>query len=100
MKVSENLSITFLMEKPEMSKDGRVPIYVRVTYRGQRAEISLGARIFLEQWDKSASRVKGNSPDALLLNSQITQTKAKLERHFFLLTTQYEYVTAEMIWKF
>jgi len=100
MKVSENLSITFLMEKPEMSKDGRVPIYVRVTYRGQRAEISLGARIFPEQWDKSASRVKGNSPDALLLNSQITQTKAKLERHFFLLTTQYEYVTAEMIWKF
>ncbi|MBS1603077.1 MAG: hypothetical protein JST42_10455 [Bacteroidetes bacterium] len=99
MKVSENLSITFLVEKPEMSKDGRVPIYVRITYRGQRAEISLGARIFLEPWDKTASRVKGNSPDAVLLNSQITQTKAKLERQFFLLTTQYEYVTAEMIRK-
>jgi len=76
MKVSENLSITFLVEKPEMSKDGRVPIYARITYNGQRAEISLGARIFPEQWDKLACRVKGNSPDALLLNSQITQTKA------------------------
>jgi site-specific recombinase XerD len=99
MKVSENLSITFLIEKPEMSKDGRVPIYARITYKGQRAEISLGARIFPEQWDKLVCRVKGNSPDALLLNSQITQTKAKLERHFFLLTSQYEYVTAEMIRK-
>ncbi|MBS1601426.1 MAG: hypothetical protein JST42_02075 [Bacteroidetes bacterium] len=71
-----------------MSKDGLVSIYVRTTYRGQRAEISLGTRIFPEQLDKSATRVKGNSRDAPLLNSQITQTKAKLERHFFLLPTQ------------
>ncbi len=96
MKVSENLSITFLVEKPEMSKDGRVPIIVRVTLNGQRTEISLGARIFPEQWDKISSRVKGKSPDAMLLNSQITQTKAKLEKHFFLLTTQHEFVTADM----
>jgi Arm DNA-binding domain/Phage integrase SAM-like domain len=97
MKVSENLSITFLVEKPEMSKDGRVPIIVRVTLNGQRTEISLGARIFPEQWDKISSRVKGNSADAMLLNNQITQTKAKLEKHFFLLTTQHEFVTADMI---
>jgi|GEM_PF-884136 len=97
MKVSENLSITFLVEKPEMSKDGWVPIIVRVTLNGQRTEISLGARIYPDQWDKISSRVKGKSPDAMLLNSQITQTKAKLERHFFLLTTQHEFDTADMI---
>src|SRR5690242_10005624 len=99
MKVSENLSITFLVEKPEMSKDGRVPIYARITYNGQRAEISLAARIFAQQRDRLACRVKGNSPDALLLNSQIPQAKAKIERHFVLLTTQYEFVSAEMIRK-
>jgi hypothetical protein len=99
MKISENLSITFLVEKPEMSKDGRVPVIVRVTLNGQRTEISLGARIFPEQWDKISGRVKGKSPDALLLNNQITQTKAKLEKHFFLLTTQHEFVTADMIRK-
>jgi Arm DNA-binding domain/Phage integrase SAM-like domain len=99
MKISENLSITFLVEKPEMSKDGRVPVIVRVTLNGQRTEISLGARIFPEQWDLISGRVKGKSPDALLLNNQITQTKAKLEKCFFLLTTQHEFVTADMIRK-
>lgn len=70
---------------------------MRVTLNGQRTEISLGARIFPEQWDKISSRVKGKSPEAMLLNSQIPQTKAKLEKHFFLLTTQHEFVTADMI---
>jgi hypothetical protein len=34
MRVSENLSILFLLEKSEMSKDGRAPIYARITLNG------------------------------------------------------------------
>jgi hypothetical protein len=33
------------------------------------------------------------------MNSQITQSKANLERHYFILTTQYDYVTADMVKK-
>ena len=34
MKVSGNLSIIFFVEKSEMSKDGRAPIYARITLFG------------------------------------------------------------------
>jgi hypothetical protein len=61
MRVSENLSILFLLEKSEMSKDGRAPIYARITLNGQRKEISLGIKIFPEQWDQESSRVSGNT---------------------------------------
>ncbi len=97
MKVSENLSIVFILEKNQMSRDGRVPIYARITPNGLRSEISLGCRILPHQWDKINGRMKGNTSDDLLINSQITQVKAKLERQFFILTTQFEEVTADMI---
>jgi site-specific recombinase XerD len=99
MKVSESLSIIFFVEKTEASKDGRAPIYTRITLAGRRCEISLGMRVFPEQWDKINSRVKGRNADVLLLNNQITQARANLEKAYFLLTTQYEYVTADMLKK-
>jgi Arm DNA-binding domain len=93
MRVSENLSILFLTEKTALSrKDGRAPIYARITLNGQRSEISLGMRINPEVWDQENGRIKGVSHENLLMNSQITQAKANLEKHFFLLTTQFDYV--------
>lgn len=82
-----------------MSKDGRAPIYARITLNGQRKEISLGIKIFPEQWNHESGRVSGNTPDVFLMNSQITLAKANLERHYFNLTTQYDYVTADMVKK-
>jgi hypothetical protein len=58
MKVSENLSIIFFVERPEMSKDGRAPIYARITLLGRRSELSLGMRIFPDRWDKLNNRIK------------------------------------------
>lgn len=97
MRVSENLSILFLLEKPEMTKDGRAPIYARITLHSQRKEISLGIKVFPEQWDNENYRVIGSSPDVLLLNNQITQARANIEKQYFILTMQYEYVTADMV---
>ena len=57
MKVSENLSIIFFVEKSEMSKDGRAPIYARITLFGRRSELSKGMLIFPHQWDKLNNRV-------------------------------------------
>jgi len=99
MKVSENLSIIFLLEKTQVAKDGSSPIYARITLHGMRSEISLGCRILPEQWDQAKSRMKGNSPDDLLINNQITQIRAKIERHYFLLTTQFVLVTVDMVKK-
>lgn len=97
MKVSEKLSVCFLVEKSEMSKDGRAPIYARFTLDGQRKEFSLGTKIFPDQWDAEGCRVFSQSPEALLINAQITQAKARLEKQFLVLSAQFESITADML---
>jgi hypothetical protein len=59
MKVSENLSVLFMVEKSEMSKDGLAPIYAWITVNGLRKEISLSVKILTTQWEPEAGRVSG-----------------------------------------
>jgi site-specific recombinase XerD len=99
MKVSENLSVLFMVEKSLMSKDGLAPIYARITINGRRKEFSLGAKIPPDQWDAKTGRVIGKSSDALQINAQITQSRARLEKQYLILSAQFEYVTAEMLKK-
>jgi hypothetical protein len=74
MKVSENFSIVFMVEKPSISKKtGLAPIYVRITLNGRRSEISLGMRIRPDTWDKGLGRKIGKTEDAMLMNNKITQ---------------------------
>jgi hypothetical protein len=97
MKVSENLAVLFMVEKSLMSKEGLAPIYARITINGQRKEFSLGTKTLPDQWDGEACRVIGKSSEALQINGQITQAKARLEKQFLILTAQFEYVTADML---
>lgn len=99
MKVSENLSILFIVEKSAKSKDGLAPVHVRITVNGQRNEISLGVKILPEQWDTEKARVTGNPKEAQLVNSQITQARAKLEKLYLVLSAQFESVTPYMLKK-
>ncbi|WP_162618650.1 Arm DNA-binding domain-containing protein [Pedobacter yulinensis] len=44
MKVNENLSILFYLNTPKKSRDGLVPIYVRITVDGKKDEFSSGKK--------------------------------------------------------
>src|SRR5665213_1855212 len=43
-----------------------------------------------EQWDTEKGRVPGNPIEAQLVNSQITQARAKLEKLYLVLSAQFE----------
>jgi hypothetical protein len=45
MKINEELSILFWLKRDKGSKDGRVPIYVRITVNGDRDGFSSGKKI-------------------------------------------------------
>jgi len=103
MKVNERLSVLFLLEKSRASKEGLLPITVRLTVEGTRSEFFLGKHVHPDYWDQENKRaiVKEN-PDqksARLVNNAITQCLAKLENHYFLLEKEYDYVTAELLKK-
>ncbi len=93
MKVAENLFIRFFLEKKEKTKDGKMPIYIELSVTGSKQkEFSTGMKTLPKLWNQSTWRVEEKTPEILGINNRLTQIKASLEKHYLLLTTQYEYV--------
>ena len=100
MKVSEKLSILFLLEKSKASKNGLAPIYLRITVEGTpRAEMSLGKKIDPDLWDQASEAVKitPKNKEKAIINTTIKNYRAKLEKDYFILASQYPFVTSQML---
>jgi len=101
MKLNENLSILFLLEKNKMGRDGTAPLTARITVNGSRAEFSLGKKIPPDCWDQEAELVKGPAAtkEQAIVNKQIAQARIRLETLYFFLSSQHGHVTAGMLKK-
>ena len=64
------LSILFSLKRSKEDKAGEVPIYLRITVNGKRAEISTNRKIEVSKWDSDTQRAKGRSESARILNYQ------------------------------
>lgn len=82
MKVNEDLSILFWLKRQKATKEGLVPIYVRITVKGGRTEFSSGKKIHPDYWDEESATATSGCPDYKLINSYIVKTKAELEKHY------------------
>ena len=96
MKTNQKLSILFWINTPKLSH-GEAPIYVRVTIDSQRSQWSLGRRIDPEKWNRQAGNVKGNSEAARTVNFYINYVRGELQKHYNLLCSSGDSITAEMI---
>jgi len=101
MKVNENLSVLFLLEKSKMSSDGNAPLWVRVTVNGSRSEFSLGKKVPPAHWDQHSEQVVGAAANKELsiVNKLIAQARTKLETQYFFLANQHTHVTGDMLKK-
>jgi site-specific recombinase XerD len=97
MKVNEDLSILFWLKRLKASKDGLVPIYVRITVKGDRIDFSSGKKINPIFWNEEIAMAESACPDGKFINSYITKTKAALERHYNQLAGRYKHIKAVMI---
>ena len=97
MKVNEKLSILLMLENSKASKDGMVPITIRLTVDGKRAELSLGQKVSPERWNQEGNCAKGNSQESRIINAAIDAAKTKLRKEYDLLASQHQYVTAAMV---
>lgn len=97
MKVNEDLSILFWLKREKATKEGLVPIYVRVTVKGDRDNFSSGKKIHPDFWDEETGTALSGCPDGKMINSYITKTKAELERHYNQLAGVNKKIKAAMI---
>ncbi|MEB0262672.1 site-specific integrase [Mucilaginibacter sp. 10I4] len=97
MKVNEDLSILFWLNRQKASKDGLVPIWVRITINGNRDGFSSGKKIHPDAWDEKSAIAGMNCPDYKLINSYVAKTRVELEKHYNQLAAVYKRVTASMV---
>jgi site-specific recombinase XerD len=96
MKINEDLSILFWLWRQKASKDGRAPIYVRITVNGDTDGFSSGKKIHPDFWDPETGADKA-CPDHLFINSYITKTKADIEKYYNQLAAVHKKITAAMV---
>jgi integrase len=97
MNVKQNLAILFYLKRVKIDKHGKIPIYVRLTIDGVKANMSLGFRVHSDNWDSDTKTVKSGDSRHKTLNKKIGQVKADLERHFDLMQARYEVATPALV---
>ena len=62
------LSVLLTLKKNKEGKSSEVPIYLRITVNGERAEVSTNRKVEVSKWDSDTQRAKGRSESARILN--------------------------------
>ncbi|GAA4304633.1 Arm DNA-binding domain-containing protein [Aestuariibaculum suncheonense] len=77
MKTTQTFSVLFWLKQSSI-KNGKAPLYARITVNGKRAELSLKRKVLVSEWDSNKSRLKGLGDEAKLLNEFLKQISADL----------------------
>ena len=74
-------SLLFFVKRTRENKNGTLPIYVRITINGERAEFVIEKSIDEENWDSEFGRAKGKSKQTKEVNDYLDFIKYKLREH-------------------
>ena len=97
MSFRQNLSILFFLKRSKKSKDGKVPIYIRITIDGLSDDISSGCKLLDTDWDVETKQVLDTDKSHKKINKTLGQIKADLERHFDLMQAKHGIATPELV---
>lgn len=92
-----DLSILFFLKKGQVDKKGLIPIYLRITVNGERAEISTNQKIELLKWDSVVQRARGRSESARILNDYLDNQQSRIRKDYNSLIEKDDAVTAEKL---
>ncbi len=64
-----SFTVLFYAKHARALKNGQVPLYVRITVQGERAEFSLNQTVDPALWDGNSGRVSGNTRQSKEINA-------------------------------
>jgi site-specific recombinase XerD len=76
--MKNRISILFYTKSAKVSKNGLLPIYLRITIDGVRIEISTSKFVEKSKWSVEGGKMKGNSEEARTINSYLDILKNKV----------------------
>lgn len=71
------INITYVTHKSKIDDDGQVPIFMRLTLKGRRTEISLKKKVKLTSWCKNSQSVKKSDPQSNSTNNLMLLQKTE-----------------------
>ena len=95
MKNTSN--ILFYIRRFRANKDGKAPIYLRLTIQGKRAELTTNRFVIPDKWLVSAQMMKGTTEEARTINNYLNALRNKVLQHINSLELQNLEVTAESL---
>ena len=96
MKTNQTFSILFWLSKSKI-RNGKAPIYCRISINGRRTEIASKRLIEPEKWNSSTGAVRGNSEEARTINTFLSAMKTEILNHYNLLQSNGEIITSDKI---
>ncbi len=91
------INVIFYPKKRKSSNNKLVPIYARITLDSKRAEFSTGKQVDPLKWDVNTGRLRGKTPETLVLNRFFDALKAKCVSIYDELVRNEEYVDADAV---
>ena len=76
--MEHRVSILFYGKKKKITKEGKLPIYLRITINGVRLEHSIHRFVEAGKWSSATGRMKGSSNDARILNIYLDALSQKV----------------------
>lgn len=96
MKTQNTFSILIWINASR-AKNNEADLFARITVNQKRVNISLKRKVSIDSWDKSKSKIKGNSQEARVINNYIDQTQSALFKVYQDLVSERKLITAEVI---
>ena len=96
MKNTHTFSILFWL-KLANAKNGKAPIYARITVNGKRAELSLKRKVLISHWDAHKNKLKGLSGETRLINTYLEQVYGKLFKCYQKLQNENKLISSRII---
>lgn len=76
---------------------GELPIYLRITVDGQRAEISTKQYVETYKWNNQRGRIKGNSEPARIINLNLETWERKVREYYNGLLEKNKHISATVL---
>jgi site-specific recombinase XerD len=90
-------SLLFYLKRPKNYQNGPMPIYLRITINGKRAETTSGRECPPDNWNSAAGRFKGTKEEIKSFNAYLDNLQAQVYEAHKALTESGGLITAETL---
>jgi len=95
--LEQKLSINFILRKNVKHKDGKSPIYLRVTLDGDSFDKSISRSVKPQHWNNDTKRVKESSDHSQVINEYLSILHNKVLKAYNQLTLETDHVTIKKL---